>query len=397
MPIGLFDPKTTYESKGADHVHIASNGTADGHRIGTAQVLCRNRPKMPNLPRHGQPKMCMAFRGKGLRISQEEMKQYHKDVHVQFQPCAWYDSVLSNKWVMEVAKEDMKKSEATGGKRHLLNCDNLSSQTSKTNPQFSKLLGQLCNADVFNGCAGNTDEIQVVDAGVGALLKRFSEGIQTEWLDDEANWKEWQEKSLPAGRKRILLTHWYGEAWEKVCERFDFQGVFTKCGSALTADGTGDELIKLQKLAEFSFDVGDAERDPKTGEFATEEPDSTDSAAAAARISSEEDDDNEELAQETVEDDGESSDGGQTTDDDLDGDDFVCPPGVEVLETCPSGGACANMSIYYRYDSGWAKGTVQRLVEHSDNHSLNGLFATVYDDGEFFNDLDQINYGAGKH
>jgi hypothetical protein len=36
-------------------------------------------------------------------------------------------------------------------------------------------------------------------------------------------------------------------------------------------------------------------------------------------------------------------------------------------------------------------------VEHSDTRSLNGLFATVYDDGEFFNDLDPINYGAGKH
>jgi len=117
-----------------------------------------------------------------------------------------------------------------------------------------------------------------------------------------------------------------------------------------------------------------AHKDPPTEEALA---DSTDSAAAdAARISSEEeDDDNEELAQETVEDDGESSDGGQTTDDDLDGDDFVCPPGVEVLATCPSGGACANMSIYYRYDSGWAKGTVTRLVEHSDNRSLNGLFA----------------------
>ena len=85
-------------------MHIASNGTADGHRIGTAQVLCRNAKKDPSLPRHGQPRMCLAFRGKGLRIKEEEMAQYHKDVVVQFQPCAWYDSVLSNEWVVEVAK-----------------------------------------------------------------------------------------------------------------------------------------------------------------------------------------------------------------------------------------------------------------------------------------------------
>ena len=75
----------------------------------------------------------------------------------------------------------------------------------------------------------------------------------------------------------------------------------------------------------------------------------------------------------------------------------MCPPGVEVLETCPSGGARPNMIIYYRYDSGWAKGKVKRLVEHSDTRSLNGLYATVYDDGEFFNDLDPVNYGTKNH
>ena len=294
VPIGLFDPKTTYENKGADHVHIASNGTADGHRIGTAQVLCRNAKKDPSLPRHGQPRMCLAFRGKGLRIKQEEMDQYHKDVVVQFQPCAWYDSVLSNKWVVEVAKDDILKKDAKLGKRHLLNCDNLSSQTVKTNPQFSKLLGDLCNCDVFNGCAGNTDEIQVVDAGVGALLKRFAEEIQTEWLDDDDNWNEWQEASLPAGRKRVLLTLWYGQAWERVCERFDFEGVFDKCGSSLTADGSEDDRIKLQKLDSFSFDLNDAKRLPTTGEFPA--PEAIEDAIVV-RATDNDDDDFEEIVQ----------------------------------------------------------------------------------------------------
>ena len=78
----------------------------------------------------------------------------------------------------------------------------------------------------------------------------------------------------------------------------------------------------------------------------------------------------------------------------------MCPAGDEVLNTCPSGGAHANMKIYYRYDSGWAKGLVKRLVEHSDTRSLNGLYAAVYDvndDGEFFNGLDPVNYGVSKH
>ena len=131
--------------------------------------------------------MCLEFRGKGLRIKQEEMDQCHKDAVVQFQPCAWYGLVLPNNWVVKVTKDDILKRDAKLGKRHLLNCDNLSSQTFKTNPQFSKLLSDLCNCDVFNGCARNTDGIQVVDAGVGALLIRFAEEIQTEWLDIDKN------------------------------------------------------------------------------------------------------------------------------------------------------------------------------------------------------------------
>ena len=120
---------------------------------------------------------------------------------------------------------------------------------------------------MWNGCAGNTDEIQVVDAGLGALLKRFAEEIQQDWLCVDANWEEWTVATLPAYRKRILLTQWYGEAWEKVCDSFDFQGVFDKCGSSLTADGSEDDKIKLQKLDTFSFEMKDAERDAKTGEF----------------------------------------------------------------------------------------------------------------------------------
>ena len=40
---------------------------------------------------------------------------------------------------------------------------------------------------------------------------------------------------------------------------------------------------------------------------------------------------------------------------------------------------------------------MKRRVEPSLNRSLNGLWATLYEDGEFFNDLDPVNYGATHH
>ena len=51
------------------------------------------------------------------------------------------------------------------------------------------------------GCA---DEIQVVDAGFGALTKRKPEGAQPEWLQDDAHWEEWTGKKLSASRRRVL-------------------------------------------------------------------------------------------------------------------------------------------------------------------------------------------------
>ena len=172
---------------------------------------------------------------------------------------------------------------------------------------------------------GNTDEIQVVDAGVGALLKRKAEGIQTDWMAEDGNWEEWTGATLSASRKRILLTHWYGEAWEQVCDSFNFALVFDKCGSSLTADGSEDHLIKLQKLDEFSFELKDAERDPKTGEF----PGTTGNTTWEQAADQAEDDEDDEQLEEDIESDSEDE-GGKTTDDELEGDDFVCEDGVAV-------------------------------------------------------------------
>ena len=74
------------------------------------QILVRNR-KDPHLPRCGQPRLtvCICFRGTGKQIAEEERRQYHPDVHVLFQPKAWFDAATCNKWVMEVAAQEMPR------------------------------------------------------------------------------------------------------------------------------------------------------------------------------------------------------------------------------------------------------------------------------------------------
>ena len=151
---GLYDPKRTYEEKGASRVHVASNGAADGHRFCTLQVCIRNLND-PTKPRHGQPKLCICFRGTGQRIGEQEFAQYHPDVIVQWQPKAWYDSNLCNKWVAAYALHQIQTSDLEVGQRHLILCDNLAGQTRRSNPTFAKLLAEHCSADVFNLVAGH--------------------------------------------------------------------------------------------------------------------------------------------------------------------------------------------------------------------------------------------------
>ena len=266
----MFDPKRTYEEKGAKRVRIAANGNADNYRIGTLQVLIRNRINA-KLPRRGQPPLTMCFRGTGQRISKDEWAAYRSDVVVQFQPKAWYDSALTKKWVAQYAMNRITKTGlATPGEKNLLLCDNLGSQTNKTNARFSELLAEKCNCDVWNLLASCTDEMQVVDAGFGACVKRHADNVIEEWLDTDANWDEWTEQNLTASRKRVLLTHWYGEAYERACISYDFVKVFNSCGSNLTADGSEDQLVKLQGLAEFSSTTDDAKQDALPGRQITQ-------------------------------------------------------------------------------------------------------------------------------
>ena len=85
---------------------------------------------------------------------------------VMWQPKAWYDSTTCNKWVAQYALKEMAKAELEVGQRHLILCDNLASQTKKSNPTLAKLLDQHCGADVFNLLAGAALALSLQDITV---------------------------------------------------------------------------------------------------------------------------------------------------------------------------------------------------------------------------------------
>ena len=406
VPFALFDVSTTYERKGAKFVHIAANGSSDSKRFCSLQVLVRNAVFL-NQPRRGQPRLCICFQGTGARIKEDERVQYHSSVYVQFQKDAWYDSMTSNKYVVEFLAEEMPASSLPAGAMNLLLCDNLGSQTDRINPKFAELVKRLCNGLVWNLLAGSTDEIQVVDAGLGALIKRLVSVMIQEWLMDDGNWAEWTSSTLPASRKRVLVTQFCGAAWDKIWEEgmFPVTRVFDQTGSNLMADGSGDDLIKLQKLSNFSFSVADANRDSKTGELPTGPQLPTQAAEAVAEHRAEDDaeDVEEELVADSDNDEGYDS-GGSTSGDEstLLGGDFKAIAGVNVAKTYPESGSrgIVKQEVFHRYDSGWYRGTVKRRVTSSANPNENLKYAITFDDNprkEYFLDLFKEDYGPSNH
>ena len=67
-----------------------------------------------------------------------------------------------------------------------------------------------------------------------------------EWLDDDANLSKWEDNTLTASDRRILLANWYFKAVKKALESEAKRKYFEHAGALLTADGTDDHLIKLE-------------------------------------------------------------------------------------------------------------------------------------------------------
>ena len=49
----------------------------------------------------------------------------------------------------------------------------------------------------------------------GQTPKELMRIEQEEWLDIPGNFDKWASQSLSASERRILTTHWIGEAWQK--------------------------------------------------------------------------------------------------------------------------------------------------------------------------------------
>ena len=223
-----------------DHkVWISQPGSGLDKRQCTLQVCFR--------PSGEQPRLGVIFRGTGKRISQDEKEAYHPDVDVYYQENAWADTKVSVEWVQKTLSPSVKDDE-----RFVPFCDNLTAQVSE---EFKESVSKL-NGVVWYGLPNATDLWQPVDAGYAQILKTLICQAQRRWLDDDVNAEKWygHDSSFTSKERRILITHWIGEAYEKLTSvEYDHLRlrVWQKTGCLITADGSDDQLINPEGLKNY--------------------------------------------------------------------------------------------------------------------------------------------------
>ena len=189
-------------------------------------------------------KPLVIFRGKGLRISDKEKKQYDSRVVVRFQVNAWCDEQVMKFWIKTMWKRPFRESE---GRNKLLVADMHHAQTTS---DVYQMLEKDCRTSVALVPPGTTSLIQPLDVAINADFKTVVARLQNQHMHD--NLSMYVENKLKVSDRRILITKWVGQAWSEVSAKKDqIKRAFEKCGIAVPIDGTGDKYINIKGLNDY--------------------------------------------------------------------------------------------------------------------------------------------------
>lgn len=205
------------------------------------------------------------------------MKKYDKRGFHQWQKKAWYDRTTCCDWVDAVFRP-ARLALGFKDKKSMLFMDNLDGQKCA---EFVRRV-ERAKATPHYTPANMTDDLQLVDKGLGKMLKNQM-GIILEEKTRHLSPKDNQAMTLE--ERRILITTCACDAWEYVCKTYDFQGNFDKIGGTINRDGPHPEMsnislqcFKGQTNADgspytFSYDVVGAVAEAVPASFTAEDKD----------------------------------------------------------------------------------------------------------------------------
>ena len=108
---------------------------------------------------------------------------------------------------------------------------------------------------------GYTGYVQVLDVLINKLIKQYIEEYEDLWV--EQNFELWQSGKWSIGDRRVLMTNWVAQAFERVhVEHKDaIVACFKNVGLSLAVDGSEDHMLKVRDCPNLT--VGDWQKAPE--------------------------------------------------------------------------------------------------------------------------------------
>ena len=112
-----------------------------------------------------------------------------------------------------------------------------------------------CNTSVVSIGGGLTSVLQPLDLVVNRPFKHRVDEIFNQHLS--SNLDTYTNGTIPAGKRRILMTQWIGQSWMEVMASLQptIQRVFKTTGISVAADGSEDDIIAIHGIENYTYAV----------------------------------------------------------------------------------------------------------------------------------------------
>jgi hypothetical protein len=250
LPFEFLDGRT-YDFKGRKTVWVKSARSGWEKRQATLMVyisadgIARCKPLIIF---HGSE-------GKKTKPIRDEMLKYDQGVKVVWNKEAWANEKVMIQWLRDQwAYATDKPSLTVDRKRHrLLTLDVFTGQkTDEVKKVFKEL--NCTTSFIPPGCTGF---VQPLDVAINKPLKNRIKELSEIHYDNYM--EEWENHKYTVGERRILVTHWVGQAWREFHKDKKSKELivktFEKLGLSLAVDGSQDEKLHVKDMPDIQ--VGD--------------------------------------------------------------------------------------------------------------------------------------------
>ena len=123
-------------------------------------------------------------------------------------------------------------------------------------PSIEALLTRDCNTTTALIPPGCTCLVQPLDVFFNAPFKCMVDDLATSHMQEHLD--DYVHGNYSAKDRRVLLTKWIGEAWEKTCADKEMViRAFKKCGISVAIDSSEDEEININNIEDYEVESSD--------------------------------------------------------------------------------------------------------------------------------------------